>query len=71
MENLRKEEEEEEVLYFYRAERDSSPRRLNEMGGKTFLLTVISFLRFRGVARKISNNFEKLANDYDPMTRLL
>lgn len=32
-------EEEEVELYFYRAERDSSPRRLNETaGGKTSLL---------------------------------
>lgn len=60
MENLRKEEEEEEVLYFYRAERDSSPRRLNETGGENFSSDGYFVSSFPGCGAKNFQQFREV-----------
>lgn len=64
-------EEEEVELYFYRAERDSSPRRLNETaGGKNFFSWLFrSFVS--GEWREILAALQKKLTKIQLVTRLI
>lgn len=64
-------EEEEAELYFYRAERDSSPRRLNETaGGKNFSSWLFrSFVS--GEWREILAALQKKLTKIQLVTRLI